>query len=72
MKLYKALLWRSSSILTGMAVTCMTNALCLWLYAAIINGAATQVFSSVISLIIFLIIAELGVKCMRNAIVGLP
>ena len=66
-----ALLWRI--VITfgyGMGTTYITNAMCIWVYLAICNGMEGQVATSVVSLIIWLIIMDFGLKCMQYAVVG--
>ncbi len=66
-----ALLWRI--VITfgyGMGTTYITNAMCLWVYIAIRNGVEGQITTSVISLVIWLIIMDFGLKCMQHAVVG--
>jgi hypothetical protein len=66
-----AIAWRVLVTLgSKMATTFLTNALCLWVYVACIYGGQGEIFVSVLSLIVWLILADLGVKCLQRAVVA--
>jgi len=50
--------------------TFVTNAICLWIYIALIGGVSSQVFSSILSLVIWLFVMDFGIKCLQRAVVG--
>lgn len=50
--------------------TFITNAICLWIYIALMGGVSSQVFSSILSLVIWLFVMDFGVKCLQRAVVG--
>ncbi len=67
----KALLWRLTVTLGGkMVFTFLINAMCLAIYVAILGGVSSHVLASVFSLVVILIIEELAMKLMRQAVVG--
>lgn len=65
-----AMAWRLLiTVGTGMATTFMTNGLCMWIYVAILSGVEAQIFASVLTLILFLIVMEVAVKALKRSIV---
>ena len=50
--------------------TFVTNAICLWIYIALIGGVSSQVFGSILSLVIWLFVMDFGIKCLQRAVVG--
>lgn len=65
-----ALLWRFLVTLgSKMATTCMTNALCLWVYVCLLKGVSEQIMVSIITLMIWLIVADFIVRELRILIV---
>lgn len=66
-----AILWRVLVTLgSKMATTFMTNALCLAVYVAIIGGVEHQIAVSILTLVVWLIIMDFGVKCIQRAVVA--
>lgn len=66
-----AITWRLLvTLLSKMASTFMTNALCLWIYVALLGAVQWQIITSILSLIIWLIVMDFGVKCLQKAIVS--
>lgn len=66
-----AITWRLLvTLLSRMASTCMTNALCLWIYVSLLGAVQWQIFTSIFALIIWLIVMDFGVKCLQKAIVS--
>lgn len=67
----KALLWRVSITLVGkMLTTTGISALCIWLYLAITGGYHAQIFASIISLVVFMLIMEFALNCIKRTIAG--
>ncbi|WP_034447836.1 hypothetical protein [Butyrivibrio sp. AE2032] len=65
----KALLWRISITLVGkMLQSTGTNAICLWIYLAIIEGISGQVISAIVAIVIWLIITETALRIIRHSI----
>lgn len=66
-----AILWRLLvTVLGGTAKTFLTNALCLLIYVSIIKGIPEQTAFSVIALIVWLIIADMGMRLLMKSVVG--
>lgn len=53
----------------GMLKSFMTNALCIAVYVAFINGVEGQIVKSVLALVIMLMIMDFGMQCLRRAVV---
>jgi hypothetical protein len=66
-----AILWRILiTLLSKMGTTFITNAMCLWVYIAILHGVEGEVVTSIIALIVWLVIMDFGMKCLQYAIVA--
>lgn len=66
-----AITWRFGvTLLSKMLTTFITNALCLWIYTCFINGVSEQIMISVVTLIVWLIIADFLVQQLRILIVS--
>lgn len=66
-----AILWRVAVTLLGkMATTMGTNAICLWIYLSIVGGLHSQTLVAVISLIVWLIVMDFALQCLKRAIVS--
>lgn len=65
-----ALAWRLLITLgADMFKTFATEGLCLWIYVSILSGAEGQIFASIVSLILFLLVMEVGMKALRLLVV---
>lgn len=68
-----ALLWRLLVTFgSKMVATFVTSALCLVVYVAILGGIQGQIATSIIALVIWLIIMDFGLNCLRRAVVSTP
>lgn len=69
-KVIKAVLWRFL-ITFGMDMvkSFCVDVCCLYIYMAFVSGAGLHIFISIVSLIIVLILLEIAVKCLQQAIV---
>lgn len=66
-----AITWRLLvTFLSKMATTFMTNALCLWIYAAFLGAVEWQIVSAIVTLIVWLILADLFVQGLQRKIVS--
>lgn len=66
-----AIAWRLLVTLSAkMVTTFMTNAICLWIYLSFMRGIQKQIVVSIFSLIIWLIIMDFGMQCLRRAVVS--
>lgn len=66
-----AVLWRVIvTLLSKMGTTFITNAMCLWVYISIIHGVEGEIGISIIALIVWLIIMDFAMKCLKYAIVA--
>ena len=66
-----AILWRLLVTLGAkMVTTFVTNTICLAIYIAITGGIEYEIFMSIVSLIIWLIIMDFGMNCLQSSIVG--
>lgn len=66
-----AIIWRLLvTLLYGMAATCVTNALCLWIYATLVAGMKGQTAAVVLTLIIWLIVMDFAMQCLKRVIVA--
>lgn len=66
-----AILWRIIvTLLSKMGTTFITNAMCLWVYIAILHGVEGEIATSIIALILWLIIMDFGMNCLKYAIVA--
>lgn len=66
-----ALVWRVAVTLLGkMATTMGTNVICLWIYLSIAGGLSSQTLAGVFSLIIWLVIMDIGMQMIKQAIVA--
>ena len=66
-----AILWRILvTLLSKMGTTFITNAMCLWVYIAILHGVEGEIATSIIALIVWLVIMDFGMKCLKYAIVA--
>ncbi len=71
MAIGKALLWRVLITLLGKMVTTLgTNICCLWLYVAILGGLQSQVLSSILVLIFWLIMMDIIIRGLQSVIVS--
>lgn len=67
-----AIVWRLIDILIdNMAKVMLVDICCITLYIGIIHGADGLIASSIISLIIFLIVVDIGMGFMRESLVGI-
>ena len=67
-----AVLWRLFVTIGAKVLeTFVTNVLCLWIYLAIINGIPVQVYSSIMTLVIWLLVMDFFVKFLQRTIVGI-
>lgn len=65
-----AIAWRLLVTLGAkMVTTFVTNAFCLGVYVALLGGIDGQIATSIISLIVWLIIMDFGVKCLQRSVV---
>lgn len=70
-KLGVAVLWRLSvTLLSKMMNTFITNVLCMTILIALTGGVSSQIAGSIMALIIWLIIFDLGMQCLKRAIVS--
>ena len=66
-----AILWRIIvTLLSKMGTTFITNAMCLWVYIAILHGVEGEIATSIIALILWLFIMDFGMNCLKYAIVA--
>lgn len=66
-----AILWRILvTFLSKMGTTFITNAMCLWVYIAILHGVEGEIATSIIALIVWLVIMDFGMKSLKYAIVS--
>lgn len=66
-----AILWRIIvTLLSKMGTTFITNAMCLWVYISILHGVEGESATSIIALILWLIIMDFGMKCLKYATVA--
>lgn len=66
-----AILWRLVvTLLSKMATTFMTNALCLWIYAAFLSAEGSQILISIFALAFWLIVADFAVRNIQRVIVS--
>lgn len=64
-----ALLWRIViTILSKMAITTITNALCLFIYIAITNDMHSEAVGCIFALIVWLIITDVGISFLKRSI----
>jgi len=65
-----AIAWRVLITIGAKVVgTFITNAICIWLYMAIVGGVQAHIISSIVSLIIWLLVMDFGIKCLQRAVV---
>ena len=55
-----------------MVTTFVTDAFCLAVYVAILGGIQEHIATSIVALVIWLIIMDLGVNALQHAVVGIP
>lgn len=66
-----AILWRILvTLISKMGTTFIANAMCLWVYIAILHGVEGEIATSIIALLVWLIIMDFGMKCLKYAIVA--
>ena len=66
-----AIAWRLLVTLSAQMVTTFaTNTICLWIYLSFTRGIQKQIVVSILSLIIWLIIMDFGMQCLRRAVVS--
>lgn len=66
-----AVMWRLLvTLLSKMASTFVTNAICLWIYIVFTGGIEEQKLISVLSLIIWLIVMDFALQCLKKVIVS--
>lgn len=66
-----AILWRILVTLLGkMATTMGVNVCCIWLYISLAGGLHSQAFTAVLSLIVWLVIMDVGMQLLRRSIVS--
>ncbi len=64
-----AVAWRLGVTFLGkMATIVITDAICLWLYLAIVTGAHSQIFICIVSYILLLLAAEAGLNWLKRKI----
>ena len=68
-----AIAWRLLVTLgSKMVTTFVTDAFCLAVYVAILGGIHEHIATSIVALVIWLIIMDLGVNALQHAVVGIP
>lgn len=66
-----AILWRLFVTLGAkMFTTFITNMLCIAIYIAIMGGIEREIFVTIVTMIIWMIIMDFGMNCLQKAIVG--